>query len=445
MKHIYLMAALGLAGLSASAATPIASASVPVRTEPIVERIAKAPASRSYDAPEPSFTADKAQFIFYKNFYKDDVNSVYQLVMTNCPDGFTDYASGGGTLPKTYGQLICAFLCAPNSENMDEPEIPAGTYTFTKTPGAPFSFGSKYGHYVDAFEHDGQILAWQMSLTGGTITITKEGKTYNVVSDIDAEIEDEATGDITSINVKATYTGSIGQPGPLPELPGQVYNMDIPNFGGLYDASQKIFMMNFFGTPTDADGFIIGEGDLFSAYIYYDPAQNNNIHPFNSLPGTYEYTDYMDSASYSNYHYLGGYWYEFGGMALPMGTYCAHYNSKCAVDAASLSRRGTIKISKVAGAQWDTLKFDIDLESAAGNKFVGSWTGNVADKIQGLDLTGIDNITADAAVVGLNGRIQAPENAKVFTLSGAACGTENLPAGVYIVVVDGTSTKVVVK
>lgn len=231
----------------------------------------------------------------------------------------------------------------------------------------------------------------------------------------------------------------------MPELGGPVYTMDVPNFGGLYDPSQKVFVINMWGTPIDSEGFISGAGDYFLSYLYYDAAANNGVNPLYALPGTYEYTDYLDFANYSNYHYLGGYWYEFAGISLPMGTYGARYNNNGTTVACSMAKSGTIKVTQVPGGGVGDLTFDVDLETTAGNKFVATWTGNVLDKIQGLDLSSIDNIEVKAEIYGLKGRIQAPEGAKAYTLTGAACGTEDLPAGIYIVVYNGTSTKVVVK
>ena len=69
------------------------------------------------------------------------------------------------------------------------------------------------------------------------------------------------------------------------------------------------------------------------------------------------------------------------------------------------------------------------------------------------NVTGIDDseIIADGnnvTVFGTQGQIiinSEYTNAAVYDLSGRAFGTENLPAGIYIVRVDGTSHKVVVR
>lgn len=62
------------------------------------------------------------------------------------------------------------------------------------------------------------------------------------------------------------------------------------------------------------------------------------------------------------------------------------------------------------------------------------------------DDSAVGEIEGEAfAAYGLQGRIEAPEGASVYNMSGMLTGTENLPAGVYIVRFNGNSVKVYVK
>ncbi len=61
----------------------------------------------------------------------------------------------------------------------------------------------------------------------------------------------------------------------------------------------------------------------------------------------------------------------------------------------------------------------------------------------GAGVTAVD--AESIGVRGLQGRIEAPEGAEAYNMSGSRTGLENLPAGVYIVRVEGKTTKVVVK
>lgn len=61
-------------------------------------------------------------------------------------------------------------------------------------------------------------------------------------------------------------------------------------------------------------------------------------------------------------------------------------------------------------------------------------------------ITGIEGLQEDAAVIyGAEGYIVAPEGAQVYNVAGANAGTENLPAGIYVVVANGRAYKVIVK
>lgn len=63
-----------------------------------------------------------------------------------------------------------------------------------------------------------------------------------------------------------------------------------------------------------------------------------------------------------------------------------------------------------------------------------------------FDPSGVKEISAsELGVYALNGSIVAPEGARVFNLSGVETGADNLPAGIYVVVVADKAVKVAVK
>lgn len=437
-KRYSLLALVGLV-LNASATVPQAtSVCTSSNNMPVDETVAKFVKSRSVDSPETEFTGTKARFYYYHDYYKDGKTACYQLIFTNCEDGF----SSGGTLPAGEGQLICAYLCGPQSEDPNNPVLPAGKYEFTKTPGEMYTFGARYSHYVDAFMYEGSLAGWQLPPVGGTIEITEEDGIYDVVANITAAEVDEETDEEISVDVTATYKGRITVPGPLPDLPGDEYVMTIPEMGGMYDSSQNVFALTFWGCELDNDGFIVGRGDLLSVYIYYKGET-----PLADLPGEYEFVDYLDHSSWANDHFLGGYLYKISSdFVIPFGTYCAVYNDGGGIEACGLSIGGTITVTSTGNGNDGNLKFDFDLVAKNGVKMLGSWEGNVIGLITGLETTGIDEIVNDNVVIsGNEGYISAPADAKVFTTSGMVVGKENLSAGIYIVNHNGKAVKVVVK
>lgn len=63
--------------------------------------------------------------------------------------------------------------------------------------------------------------------------------------------------------------------------------------------------------------------------------------------------------------------------------------------------------------------------------------------VEGDEISGVESVGVSVpAIYGGKGCINAPEGAKVFNMSGVECGTTDLPAGVYIVVVPGATAKV---
>lgn len=70
----------------------------------------------------------------------------------------------------------------------------------------------------------------------------------------------------------------------------------------------------------------------------------------------------------------------------------------------------------------------------------------VPDELERVPMSSIDDVAADAVgIYGLQGKIVAPEDARVYNLSGVETGKENLPAGIYIVRSGNNIVKVVVK
>ena len=88
------------------------------------------------------------------------------------------------------------------------------------------------------------------------------------------------------------------------------------------------------------------------------------------------------------------------------------------------------------------MKIDLNLIGGNGARLVGNWQGNFKECIL---TAGVDNAVVDGEVRGLQGRIEAPEGATVYTISGVRTGTENLAPGIYIVSFNGKTSKVAVR
>lgn len=109
---------------------------------------------------------------------------------------------------------------------------------------------------------------------------------------------------------------------------------------------------------------------------------------------------------------------------------------------------------KVAGATPATLKADTFDEATYTNATLQVLDKNAATAYAEAEYwknfthvkSNVAIADADAyPVYGEAGRIVAPEDAKIYTLQGSRVNAENLPAGIYLVVANGCTYKVVVK
>ncbi len=110
-------------------------------------------------------------------------------------------------------------------------------------------------------------------------------------------------------------------------------------------------------------------------------------------------------------------------------------------------------------ADTDKFKFvktSYDLKSYVGKKVevgfrytstaagAGTWEIKNFTVTGKTDMSSVEAVAAEA-VYTLNGNIIAPEGARAFNLSGVETGLNNLPAGIYVVVVAEKAVKVIVK
>ena len=143
---------------------------------------------------------------------------------------------------------------------------------------------------------------------------------------------------------------------------------------------------------------------------------------------------------------MQGEWYQlFGSLWLSVGTYLSVYDESdlSAPALTGLATGGTITISKAATENEYTI--DINFTTPENNTVTAKWTGDLPSVM--VDSTdGVEGIEADGITVrGGIGSIEAPAGAEIFNLSGIQTGSDNLPAGVYVVRYNGKTTKVIVK
>ncbi len=88
-----------------------------------------APAVAQTNDSETILDARLGEFIYHHDFYKDGKTDCYQLLVTDCEQGFNeDNSSIEGE-----GAMLSLFLCGPASQDELAPVLPAGEYSYSNS------------------------------------------------------------------------------------------------------------------------------------------------------------------------------------------------------------------------------------------------------------------------------------------------------------------------
>lgn len=443
MKRFFTLFAASAVALSGLAAVPVQKAQKQVSLSGLESQTSMRAPSRSYEAPQMSFTANLATFEYYGDWKKNG-KGFYYLYLSNC--GRND------NMPANPGQFVRVFLCSTLSASSSDPKLPAGEYKFADAYG-DFTFTNSYTAYLDAF-HDpanptGELIGWKFVPEGGTIKVAEKDGVYTI--DLTFNSTYTPTGGTEqAVTCTAHYEGRVPVVPKYPSLGDKDIEVVAPNITGNYDTKKGILSLVHYDVPLDKDGFIIGEGQLLNSMFNIDPKAD----PYKALPGEYTWVDYWEYATgWVPGTFVGGSWYDLGGgMGIPMGTGLSHYNSTGDQDGYGPSAKGS-KVS-VTLDEYDVAAtkaiytFNFDLIRPDGYKIAFKWTGNLAGGvIQDLPaMAGVESVEADQVAISAgNGCINAPEDAQVFTTTGTQCGKTQLAPGLYIVKHGSKAVKVLVK
>lgn len=433
-----LFAALCVCSLTATSATPQALSSKTRITKGRVETVSsplKSP-MRSAENPTTEFTATEANFCPAGTF-SSGVGS-YWLMLSS--------AGLNKSLPTHEGQMARIFIMAEPPADDNAPVLPTGKFPISTS-------GDVVSGYVDAASSDfldvfpnpddpsSGLVAYSWTPGGGYVEISDAGNgqyTINAVWDNCAAGED----DTETVTCKASFTGEVPYVDYYAYTPlGGDRNVNVTGISGRYEGggSYNIAMYN---VPLDGDGFITGGGDLIGLQFFTNATEHLD---FDEICQTYTAYDVMQYGPKSGC-YMQGAWYQlFGSLWLSVGTYLSVYDESdlSAPALTGLATGGTITISKAATEGEYTI--DINFTTPENNTVTAKWTGDLPSVM--VDSTdGVEGIEADGITVrGGIGSIEAPAGAEIFNLSGIQTGSDNLPAGVYVVRYNGKTTKVIVK
>ena len=296
-----------------------------------------APAVAQTNDSETILDARLGEFIYHHDFYKDGKTDCYQLLVTDCEQGFNeDNSSIEGE-----GAMLSLFLCGPASQDELAPVLPAGEYSYSNSSDS-FTFSGANCFILQAVDNDGTIERVKMPVTAGTVSITEETGLFTVSANLTVTAKDATSGEDVAREYKVTYYGPLLVPSLMPVTPGTVYELDIPSLEVAYDPAIDFILLSFYGYTKD-EVMIYSEGDVAMLQI---PYTGNDL--IADLPGTYTHAPYDQKDKWVKGTFVDGYFYDLGmGYVIPMPSYVARYTEAMETMYCNLVRGGEMTITAI--------------------------------------------------------------------------------------------------
>jgi len=247
--------------------------------------------------------------------------------------------------------LIRVYLLAAPVSGYDEAFIRAGHYVQTPTSYyGPDSIWANYTDFIECIEINeaGNPVGYQNQFSELAVDVTNNPDgTYTFVAvgvldnDDMTTVRMEYTGYLEIENHDSSYYKTLDT---AVDEDGSTYTMT-----GNYTKDSKNqrygdLNLAIFNTPTTAQGYISGAGNLFSFDLitnYTDTLELEN------LAGTYDVA--VPIAYVSNLAipgcYVEGQMYSYAGTNIPMGACFRHYNDNAKMDVCGLLKKGSATVT----------------------------------------------------------------------------------------------------
>lgn len=395
-------------------------------------------ATRSVDDPQTAFDATSASFYYYGDRIGNG-RGVYQLFLA-------DMAYEKGMPSETGHMARIEFL----GEMTDEaaPTLCCGTFDVVaditeENMGSNIVVGPD-SDILDVFPHPEDpgagLVAYGFVPVDGKLTIEETDGCYSVSFSGNGALYDSYTEEIL---LEQPYSCSFSGEIPYEDLNAYTPfegDVELPEIFASGRYSDGDYSIAFYTDGLlDEEGWIVGAGYLLNAEIFVEPVAPMNI---DNLADTFTPNDLMEFGPTPG-TFAQGLWYDMYGSYFAILTSLCEYNEYGVVSKVALAEDGTIKGTRI---DENTFRLDFDLVSAEGHKITAVYEGDLEAAISDFsDPSAVKAFGNSGRVSVSDGCIIAPAGARVFNMSGVATGTDNLPAGIYLVCVGGRIQKVVVK
>jgi|GEM_PF-3864750 len=247
--------------------------------------------------------------------------------------------------------LIRMYLLAAPVSGYDDAFIRAGHYVQTPTSYyGPDSIWAQGTDFIECIEINeaGNPVGYQNEFSELEVDVTNNPDgTYTIVAvgtlsdDNMTTVRMEYTGDLEFENHDSSYyktlDTNVDEDGSTYTMTGN-YTKDKNNqrYGDLNLA--------IFNTPVTSQGYIAGEGNLFSFDLFTNFCDTLNL---DNLAGTYDIAipvAYVSTLGIPGC-YAEGQMYSYAGMNIPVGACFRHYNENAKMDVCGLLKKGSATIT----------------------------------------------------------------------------------------------------
>lgn len=194
----------------------------------------------------------------------------------------------------------------------------------------------------------------------------------------------ELLGNVQNIHI--TYNGTVEYDNQDPKaykMLSDDMNIEVNGMGGRYETdyygAYGMYTMALFNTPIDADGYVVGAGEVVNLSLLTEYTQHMDI---SKIAGEYEIADVINGP-YEPGKFLSGTLDDYYGMMFPMGTNLSFYDENgYQVNKYGFATGGTVNVS----VEGNKITFVGDIETENGKHFTFNYTGS-ADAISDYTLT----------------------------------------------------------
>lgn len=287
-------------------------------------------------------------------------------------------------LPTVINQhLVRLYFNGNKSDNSNNAILPSGHYVLGTGTGRD-SLKAKSTTYIEStsVNENGEIEGNQIAFKSLSADVVNNSNGTSTITAIGVLNDGKDT------KVRFAYTGKLAfvnkDPSSYTPLATDV-KVDNVKLSGRYlangDKSYGNYTLTYYNCPLDADGFVIGAGQMINFELLTPYSEHMDI---SKIAGTYDIVIPTPDAKYVAGKFIGGLWTEAYGMYMAIGTYYTELDKNGISTCYGLASEGTVTVT-VDGTKITLVS---NLKTADGHKMELSTTTSDSSAIVDATVTG---------------------------------------------------------